>query len=484
MTRHPIRISIGEGDGPPVRLAAALVAASMLVGIGWRGLPGSFRSAAAMGQPASSQTGRAPRPSDPTTPAAAPRVLLDSHLEPHRIKLISINDEALVYQDELGRLRQATVGGFVALLPASPDDISLAYPAIQPPPATNGSDGVLELVSGERFPGRPDITAGQDDALVWRHPRFGRITIPIDSIARLALTAPHRSQSHAASDDDAGAGRPAGQVTTTRHDGPDARPISQTPLLGPGSLPYDPAAIDDQLILTNGDRLHGIILSLGDPIEIDVDDHMISIPLDRLSEAAFANPPSPLTGMVIWLDDGAVAVVTGVETLRESNLAVRLRSGETATVPLDSLRAVAFSAGRLRALASLEITSQRPLGDRGVWDPVRELPSAFFHGAADLNAPDLELPGPMEAVWLLPAGAVRFAGNAEFPLEALPWGDCEFVVSQGGVELLRERLNQDHPRVEFSLPVMPGALVITIEAGAYGPINDRIVLRRPLLLTE
>lgn len=371
----------------------------------------------------------------------ASRVLLDGRGESHQIRLISISDEAIIYEDQLGRRRQATVGGYVALLPALPDDVSRATPS-----RTDLSPigpGVIEMNDGQRFPGQPAPTGGEDDALVWSHPTFGLVTAPIDSIARVALN-------------------PSTVMPRMTHDG---------------------ELIDDQLVLVNGDRLVGFLVSFGDPVEFEVDGETIAIPLDRISEATLANPPASMSGMVVWLEDGSVAVVASLETRLDERVSVQLPGGQSAIVPLDDVRAVAFDAGRLHPLASIPIESQRAIGERGVFDPVHELIGSAL-APADLNAADIELPGPMEARWNLPDGAVRFAGVAELPLEALPWGDCDLVIAQNGVELLRERLNLDRPRFEFSVPVEAGPMRIAVEPGAYGPISDRVVLRRPLVLTE
>ena len=321
--------------------------------------------------------------------------------------------------------------------------VSTALPSASRRAISPGAEAVLELTDGQRFPGRPAETSGEDDALIWSHPTFGLITAPIDSIARIAMNS-----------------------------GASASAFTGDNLL------------NDQLALVNGDRLVGFVLSLGDPVEFEVDSETIELPRDVISEARFANPPSPMSGMVVWLDDGSVAVVASLETRLDENVSVQLPGGQTALVPLNEVRAVAFDAGRLRALASLEIVSQRPVGERGVFDPVRVIASTGAKGATDLNTPGVELPGPMEVRWSLPAGAMRFAAVAELPLESLPWGDLEIVVSQSGTELLRERLNQSQPRAEFSLVVQPGELRVTVEPGANGPISDRVLLRRPLLLIE
>ncbi|RMH28271.1 MAG: hypothetical protein D6693_04040 [Planctomycetota bacterium] len=370
-----------------------------------------------------------------TQPAPLDRVLLSDTLAPTRVRLVSISGEAIVYEDERGLRRQATVGGFVGLTPALPD---------RPAPARRGrgapDGGVLELTDGQRLPGAPAPTGGEDGAVVWTHPLFGRVGVALDDIARMALRG------------------------------------------GPGS-PQTPT-LDDQLVLVNGDRLVGFVVSLGDPVEFETDGQTVTIPLQRVAEADLANPPAPLAGLVVWLDDGSVLVVTSLETSVDETVRLSLPGGASAEIPLADLRAVVFEAGRLVPLADLTIAEQSPIGERGVFDPVRVLTGSGAAGASDLNAPDVELPGPMRAVFELPAGAARLAAVAELPLEALPWGACDLVIEQDGAELLRERLDQDQPRVEFSLAVAPGPVVIAVEPGPRGPINDRVALRRPVVLID
>ncbi len=365
------------------------------------------------------------------------RVLLDDSLRPSVIRLISVSGETIVYEDERGRRRQATVGGFVGLLPPLPADPAPARPATAPAdPAA--PPGVLELTDGQRFPGVPAPTGGGDDSLEWDHPIFGRVAVPLDSIARVAV----------------------------RRDGERAL--------------RDPA--NDQLILINGDRLVGFIERLGDPIEIEIAGDTVEIPFDRLLEASLANPAEPMSGLVIWLEDGTVAVVASLETRTDETVSVLLPGGQSAVMPLSGVRAIAFDAGRLVPLASVPITGQTPIGVRGVFDRARTISPGDTAG--DLGAPDIELPGPMRVTWVLPAGSVRLAAVAELPLEAHPWGDFELVISQSGVELTRERINLDRPRVEISLAVRAGEIAISIEPGAFGPISDRLVLRRPIILSE
>ena len=82
-------------------------------------------------------------------------------------------------------------------------------------------------------------------------------------------------------------------------------------------------------------------------------------------------------------------------------------------------------------------------------------------------------------------------GAAELPEDCRTWGDCVLVMTVGSGEhpreLFRAGLNAANPRAEFNLalPKSDGrstALTVTVEAGAFGPIQDRVVLERAVLL--
>ena len=64
------------------------------------------------------------------------------------------------------------------------------------------------------------------------------------------------------------------------------------------------------------------------------------------------------------------------------------------------------------------------------------------------------------------------------------WGDCEFLISVDGVEVLRHHLSSETPSFPFLVDTPGRILTIEIDPGRYGPINDRVLIRRPLLLVE
>jgi len=388
-------------------------------------------------------------------PAAAPdpgrRVLIDRELNAREITLLSITEDAISYTDDQGRSRQASVGGLVALLPLdqawdAPSDSSTTFGSSGAPTG----DGFLELADGQRLPGEHAATSGDEDSIVWAHPVFGLLAINLDRVASAVLR-------------DTSAGAMDEQRTT--------QPV-------PDDL--------DQLILANGDRITGFVISMGDPIEIEVGDEIFEIPAERVSSVRLANPPTGMRGLVVWLDDGSVVVVTAIDGRDGESIELALPTGQTGVFPVDALDAVAFRAGRLQGLAAIEPVSQFPLGERYEGQPTRIVNDPVYQSSGRLRAPDIEIPGPMRIEWRIPDGARRFATIAEMPFDAIPWGDCVLRVEVDSIEQASQRIDANNPRFEINIPIEPGArtLTISVEPGAWGPINDRITLRRPLLLHD
>lgn len=383
--------------------------------------------------------------------AGEARLLVDRELRTQMIELLMVNGDSIKYRDEQGRLRHAGVAGFVAMLPAAGTK-DRAEQAIRS--AERESPGYIELTDGQRFPGELTPTGGEQDVVAWSHPRFGDVRFTLEQVARVVVD---RAVLESV---------PAEQAEAIR-----------------GGAP-----VEDALLLANGDRLDGFILSLGDPIEIETDGSVVSISQDRVAGVRLANPDAGLTGMVVWLDDGAVAVVASLDAEARRGADLRLEAGPAAETPLESLRAIAFSAGRLRPLDSLELLGQSPIERRRLLSPIGPAPDAPEGVPAPLNAPDMLMPGPMSVRWRLPEGARRFGAIAELPLDALPWADCELVVEIDGREKMRIRLDQQRTRHELSVPIdsaeTGSELVLRLEPGEYGPVNDRVILRRPILLVD
>ncbi len=372
------------------------------------------------------------------------RLLLDQDGRAQVVTLRSISDREIVFEDALGRLRRMAVGGAAALAPAQ-----LAQPLLAVAPSADRQEQPaaapsLRTVDGQRLPGRLAGTAEGEESVVWAHDAFGAVVVPLERVAQAVLRAVEPGAAVAA-------------------------------------IPPPQQGGDDELLLVNGDRLSGFLRSLGDPVQLETDDGaVVEIPPDRVAVAQLANPPEPRQGLVVWLEDGSIVVVASLAPVEEGDVELTLPTGQSAVYPLASIQAVAFEAGSLRALASIEPALQKGPADRLWTPPLRRL------GSADqpLDLIDLVFPGPMRVEWPLPDNARRFVAVAELPVEVRDWGDCEIVVRVDGVEKLRRRLSGDEPKVEINIPARGSTLSIEIEEGRYGPIRDEVVLRRPALLLE
>jgi hypothetical protein len=161
-----------------------------------------------------------------------------------------------------------------------------------------------------------------------------------------------------------------------------------------------------------------------------------------------------------------------------------IAEGGTGELPIEALLALVFDAGRLTGLGEVEPAGTAIAPDRRWSEPVL----LGDPSTALLGAPTVEIPGPMSVWWTLPEGATRMSVVAELPASMRRWGDCELVIEVGEVgawrQVARERLNAERPEVGVNVPLDGTMLRITVEEGRYGSIQDRVVLRRGLLLIE
>lgn len=389
----------------------------------------------------------------------ATALLIDEQLNTRAVRVLQLSDNAIVIVDDGGRRVRLSVEGIIALLPAgslpNPADgvgaVSPAAAAKEIPAeelrarleATSG--GMLETVDGMRFPGQPGPTSGPVDGIEWAHPRFGTVTFDIERLASFVK--------------------------------PEAPGLRL-------ALEDDPA--EDVLHLSNGDRLRGFIVSLGDPVEIESEGQTTEIPAERVSSAVLSNPREGLDGLIVWLDDGTVAGAERVRSDSGRDIQITLPTGQDAIYEIEHLRAIGFESGRLLSLSDIEPVVQEPEGDRLLAPRIRTVqhPDDLLTGsAATLDAFDVEIPGPMRVEWEIPREAIRFATTASLGDDAAPWGDCEVVVEVDGVELYRRRVHPDNPVAAVNVPLDGGRrLAVIVEPGRFGPIKDRVVLHRPLLL--
>lgn len=442
-----------------------------------------------------------PGPAKPGAEASPPAVrvtLIDGSLGTQTVELVQLDAPArpgqparCVFIDAAGARVTLTTADGPARFPLAiaPDDRTFADPAAPDPapapptsPQPRRGVSVIELVDGQRLLGSlgapgPDGPPGDDQSLRWNHPRLGLQTIPLERVHALRLSAPATPEAlRAVEQQESRSGVPE----------------------------------SDMVLLTNGDRLTGFVDRIGGPSDEVVvtpapspgsKPQPVHVSLAQAAYIALANPMVRPAGIVLWLSDGSVVATDrlGFDAAADRVTLGALPSATATPSPGASLdpgdvRAVALDASRLTPLASLGIARSAPTGDRRIAEPARIVP--LSEGApSPLGADDILLPGPMLVEWELPAGATRLSGWVTLDPSARAWGDC--TVSLGVIEpgqseptttLARQGVSADQPvmPVNIDLPGLPGKarLRVTVDAGPSGPIQDRVWLRRMLIVSE
>lgn len=387
-----------------------------------------------------------PSPSAPPFAIGARVIIIDEQLASRELSLLSIDERHVTIVDEQSQQRNLARSNVLAII----SDTSERPGGLAPPTSTPILTGMIELIDGQRLPGDLLSTARAEDAVAWNHPAFGKVSFQIDRVrgfARRSATLDIREQAFRDSD----------------------------------------PPPNDLLFLTNGDQQAGYLVSTGDPIRIEVDGAPLDIDPDRVAGARLSNVREPAEGAWIWLTDGTAARVTRLNLDTAGRSSFALLDGPTGSIPWDQVRAVLLDAGRVVPLSHLELNSQSPATDRRYAPPVRQVSNNTESDPAALVGPpmgaaDLLLPGPMTISWSLPPSATRIAFEAALAPGAIPWGDCELVITIDHVEQTRRRLYPDQESVTINVPVSGRELSIAVEPGRFGPIRDWVILKRGLIL--
>lgn len=375
----------------------------------------------------------------PRTPVAdTPRVVIDTSLRQHAGRLVSISGSAVTMRDEVGRVMTFPRAEVVAIVPA--------LAAAQAPPAARTRPlPSIRLVDGQVLPGTLRYDRAAPAELVrWESVALGMISVSLEEISTIILQ----------------------------------------PELFKADVPRQTSA--DAVQLVNGDLAQGFVAAVGASVVVEADSGKSTIDRTRVVGIHLANSAKDPTGMWVWLPDGSAIAAKAVEVSADGTamyvpvVTTELPGGMVHAEGHD-LRAVLLDASRVRALASLPRTVVDAAESRR-WTPPVTIGDA---GQATLFAADINLPGPIAVDWTLPAHAERVSMTIEMPPAARVWGDCEVVASLDGHELSRVRVNGQAPHAEFNLPLRcdeGGRLRITIEAGAGGPIQDHVIVRRAIVL--
>ncbi len=389
---------------------------------------------------------------------AARRVLLDASLTPRVVDVIALDDTGVTVIGPGDKPLVYDIAQIVALAPMGTWHDAGNDPTLTRRGALTTRTGLLVLTDGQRLTGAPTGIDTGDETIAWSNARLGGVRVPLEYVDRLHMPR----------------------------------------IIDSDNIP-EPLTngLDDFVLLNNGDRLVGFVESIGNQTRIEpLTGGALSLDSSSIDQISLATDPAEASGTVVWLGDGSVVSLESYETAQmNEQIAVlgTLAPGPIASpsgertpseaddrslalqmdFPLESVRAVSFAAGSLVPISSLESVGEGP-GIR-----------VDHAGAAALGARDILLPGPMRVTWTLPERTRRIALTASLPIESRAWGDFELIVFLDDHEVARQTINAVNPSVDLAFDARgERSLTIEIEEGAFGPIQDRIVISRGLVLTD
>lgn len=378
------------------------------------------------------------------------RILIDDELREQRARVISLDDASLTIRVG-GSLRTLPLANWSAMLMdedrwrgASRSRVRLAGEG-----SAGGLHQLLELSDGQRIFGELIARDGEDpESMLWAIPGIGEVAVPLERVARVRLV-------------------------------PSSQPSADTP-------------DEDEVMLLNGDLLIGFVEQIGSLLRFEGDQGSIALPWSLVREVRLANPESRPAASIpmLWLRDGSSVQVADLRVQDDVARGRLLIAGEHAppvAVDFEDVAGISFLPDRLIPLSSLETVEVAPTEGR-LFAPRPEIGDPR---EALLACATVSLRGPIRVELALPDHADRAGGIARLPQRARLWGDCELVISQGMIgtsdrELLRIHLSGAKPEQPFSVELDEASgvtsLILTIESGAYGPVQDEIDLVRGFIL--
>ncbi len=291
--------------------------------------------------------------------------------------------------------------------------------------------------------------------------------------------------------------------------------LDQTLWITNADAPAPSAAVsEDTVVLANGDLLTGFVVGFvparrdtGTSVEAIVENSAGAtqqLAIERVSTLIIANPTVAPRGARVWLADGSSVGMREVSAAGAGMVQFVPELGEAAQTEADPTedamphappaRGMAIvdhvvgwmpDAGRLVALADARVLSVQPVEPR----PWTDQPRFGDATRSPLGAPDIRFPGPARVEWELPDRTDGLACVVTMPEAYRDWGDCEVVIltaaaSGGGWrERWRGHVNAAQPSLPVALDLadQPRRLLVAVEPGAFGPVQDRPTLVTPVL---
>ena len=340
-------------------------------------------------------------------------------------------------------VRFLTVGKDAAIGMVAPDAAPgdsagmLALVVDGPSLAVRESEGTLFLADGQRIPGKLEIRGGVPS---WVSPWCAPRALDGDGVRGFAL----------------------------------------------GNTALPPAADSDIVLLRNGDRVEGIVAGItatGISVEVGAgaERSTSSLAWDAVSAIGLVAPSTPRTGARVWLADGTVIDGDSVSWMTPQYMRIAAGVGAAqrpTSVPRRMVLAVQSSPTSAMPLAQLSPTVS------GTATPgVRYSQSSptVIPGTWALDAPPIEIEGPVLLSYPAPPAPSRLIAVASRPSTAREASGIELVVRSGGKELLRERMDDSRTRIEIRVDVPAAPFEIELASSSGSAAGAFVVLERAVL---
>jgi hypothetical protein len=393
-------------------------------------------------------------------------VLLNTDLTMQRAELVGIADDVVTIIDTDQRTARVPIERIAIVsaeiislgtLPAQPmidrgpDNLDPEAPGVTRESIENEQSPVfVDLIDGQRL--RVTVASSDDpEVLVGIADGFGPVRIPLERILRVAR---------------------------------------------PGAPEQPTPALSDRVVLGNGDTLAGFVAAIGSSVRIESEVGVTEIPIGRVAEIHLANPPEPTPGVLVRDTTGTVLLAQSFSVDADRRLRITtesaplgidsdgqpLASDQRSTLRFAGMRVVRPDQ-HVRSLAAVPPARVTPTGGRR-WTPDPEHARAT---AAPAELGDVFLPAPASVRYEIPRGASRFA--TEITHRGGAWTACTVLVQaeqrDASLTLLGSFEIDAFIRTESidsRLPDDTVAIILTVEPGLYGAVQDAIVFGKPRLL--
>ncbi|MGH7242786.1 MAG: hypothetical protein ACREJD_05155 [Phycisphaerales bacterium] len=373
--------------------------------------------------------------------------ILDRNLQRISAELERLAPSTIQYNDVTGRSRSIERSRVLAIFSNRGHSASLPS-ALSAGEGNNGIPGILKLTDGQVVPGFLVTSGSPGETVTWKSRRIGRFAIPLERASSILFA-------------------------DVAHD----RTKPQR----------------DMAILGNNDRFEGFIEGIGQQLTIEVDGKKNSLPIERVSWLALANPLQPGPLPLVYLSDGSVltssefastapAGKNAASSTATAQWALASEGG-TGVVDIDSIDAILFDSRAIVPLASIPFEKATGLDGRR-WTPTPEVSSP---DTAPLGLASITISGPAQVDWKLPAGSAKFGASLSLPPDAAAWGNASVIVLASGPagtfrEVAKADLTSEKPSADLVADVSDAtSLRIEIKGKAYSDVQARVTLHQPVL---